>query len=320
MKKTLSLLLVFLLALSLLSSCAKEEPKPEIYTLNGTTGFGMASLICDAASAEAYNFHIEKDPTLVRDALINGTADIAALPTNIGAALYNATNGGVRVLALNTGGVLYAVTTEMADTPLHSLADLSGKTLYCPAQNPTFITRALLDEAGVENVSIDSTTYASPEQLQQAVASGLVAYAILPEPMVTIAANAAKSHGGQVTVSLDLSAVWNTYFENGSLVQGCLVVRTAYLEENGEAVKAFLEAYRASVDFVSEDPSAAADLIVRAGIFKDADVARLAIPKCNIRYTEGEAMKQALSAFLAEMPLAAIGGAIPADDFYQVTL
>ena len=49
--------------------------------------------------------------------------DIAAVPANLASVLYNKTNGGVQVLAVNTLGVLYIV--EDGDT-VHSIADLKG--------------------------------------------------------------------------------------------------------------------------------------------------------------------------------------------------
>ncbi len=314
MKRICCLLLAFLMIFPLVACKKSDDTEVRVFTLNGTTGFGIAPLICSHRKGEAklnYTFTTEKDATHVRDAIINGSADIAAVPTNVAAALYNATSGGVKVLALNTAGVLYVVTTGGT---VNSLSDLIGKTLYTPAQNPAFITGALLREAGVSGVTLDSTTYAEPTALRDAVASGLVEYAVLPEPMVTIAKAAAQDV--TLTVSLDLTAEWDKYFAPGSLVQGCVVVRAAFLAEHPDAVATFLEEYRASVDIVKNDPASAARLIAEAEILNNADVAAAALPNCHIIYKTGEEMKTALSAFLAKMPLASIGGALPDDDFY----
>ncbi len=168
-----------------------------VYTLNGTTGFGMAKLMEDAAngsSVESYEFSVKADASVVTSALINGDVDIAALPTNAASNLYNVTNGGVRILAVNTLGCLYLLTGE--NTTVTSFADLKGKTVYVPAQNPTFIFTYLCRANGLEvgkDVVIDSTTYAVAANLKDAVAQGLVEIAVLPEPMVTIAVNAAKA-------------------------------------------------------------------------------------------------------------------------------
>ena len=319
MKKILAMLLTLCLLGAALVACKQKEESIRIYTLTGTTGFGIAKLMEDAANgntAHTYIFTKETDPTLVRDAVLAGEADIAAVPTNVAAMLYNATNGGVRVLALNTKGVLHLISS--ADSPITTLEALSGKTLYCPAQNPAFIMKALIEQAGVADVTLDSTTYAKPEELREAVASGLVDLAVLPEPMVTIALNVARQNDITLTASLDITAVWNQHFPADSLVQGCVVARTDYINENPEKIAAFLAEYAASIAYVTEDYTKGGDVIARMGILSSAAVAQNALPRCNLCYITGNEMKTALAAFLAEMPLASIGSALPGEDFYYL--
>ena len=276
MMKRIFCLLLCCMLLFPVAACKKNEAQIRIYTLNGTTGFGMAPLIAADTADDYYNFTVETDATVVRDAILSESADIAALPTNVAAALYNATNGGVRVLALNTAGVLYVVT---ADTTVTTLADLAGKTLYTPAQNPAFITAALLKQAGYTDITLDSTTYAKPEELRDAIAGGLVSYAVLPEPMVTIAISSAKKSGITLLAPVDLTREWASCFTGGAPVQGCIVVRTAFLEAHPTEVTAFLEAYKAAIEEVKAEPAAAAQKIATAGIFKDAAVTELALPR-----------------------------------------
>ena len=325
MKKLISLLLALTLiaALPILVGCQKvdKELPIRVWTLNGTTGFGMAQLIDADSKGEAalnYEFTVEASAPNVQSALINGTADIAALPTNAASALFNKTSGEVVVLALNTRGVLYLVVNTAKVAAPSSLADLSGKTIYVPASNPTFITKALIDKAAVSNVTLDSTAYAEPAALRDALASGLVDYAVLPEPMVTIAISKATqaNQGVTLTTALDLTAEWDQHFTEGSLVQGCIVARKAFVEEHPNEVKQFLKEYEASINFVVENPADASQMIANAGIFAQAPVAEKAIPKCNFCYLDGAEMKTAMQAFLAAMPVASIGGALPGEDFY----
>ncbi len=322
MKRILSIfLLVTLLAtLPLFAACKRVDKDLEInvWTLNGTTGFGMASLMQSAKDGEAalnYRFTVDTNAANVRDALINGSADIGAVPTNVASALYNATNGNVVILAINTRGVLYLVANTAKVTAPASLADLAGKTVYVPAQNPTFITKALIAKAEIANVTLNNTDYAEPAALQQAVAAGLVDYAILPEPLLTVA-NASRAEGVTLTTALDITAEWDKYFTAGSLVQGCVVARKDFLEKHPKEIAKFLEEYEASVNFVTENPKEASEMIVTAGIFAKAPVAEKAIPKCNLTFLTGAEMKTAMQTFLAAMPTASIGGALPADDFY----
>ena len=314
MKKKIAVLtLALLLALCLFGGTAFADAavNTRVYTLSGTTGFGMAGMIADAKPD--YSFTVETDPSVVTAALVSGDCDIAALPTNAAAALYNKTEGKVQVLALNTRGVLYLVTD--GKEKIESIADLNGKTVYAPAQNPSFIFAALCSKYGIE-LDID-TSYAQPAELNAAVAAGKVSLAVLPEPMVTVA----RSQNPDLVVALDLTAEWDKVMEPGSLVQGCVAVRRDFAEQNPEAVKQFLNDYEASVKLLSEDVQTAAEKIETAGIFNKAAVAAKAIPNCNICFVTGEDMQRELGAFLeimADTAPQSIGGKLPGDDFYCI--
>lgn len=294
-----------------------EATAVNVMVLNGTTGFGMAKLITDAAAGEAaldYTFSVETDASNITAALISGSCDIAALPTNAAATVYNKTGGGVQVLALNTLGVLYLVVNGETVT-VDELSDLEGMTVYAPAQNPTFIFEAICQAAGV-NVTVDNT-YAQPADLRTALAAGEVDIAVLPEPMVTIACSANES----LTVALDLTEQWDAVYPVGSLVQGCVVARTEFVEQNPEAVAAFLEEYEASIAYLSEDVSAAAQLVETSGVFTSAAVAEKAIPNCNVCFITGQEMADALGGYLEILYGLfpdSVGGAIPGDDFYYL--
>ena len=350
MKKLISLILAAVMLLSL-AACAQEEAAPtaapteepavteaapettaapetepaeridadlvNVMVLNGTTGFGMANLMdaCDKGeSAQNYNFSVETDASNIVAALANGSVDIAALPTNAAATVYNKTQGKVQVLALNTLGVLYLVTD--GSVTVESVADLAGQTVYAPAQNPSFIFQHIVEANGLTDVTIDNT-YAQPADLNTAVAAGEVSIAVLPEPMVTVA----KSKNPDLVVALDLTAEWDKIAPAGSLVQGCVVVRKAFVEENPDAVKTFLTEYGASIEALTTDIEGTAAKIEAQGIFAKAAVAAKAIPNCNVCFITGEEMKAALGEFLTVMhgvAPASVGGNIPGDDFYCI--
>ncbi len=340
MKKMIAFALALVMILSM-AACAKEEtPAPtaapteaaaettaapeteaaaaevNVMVLNGTTGFGMANLMDAAAKGEAsqnYHFTVETDASNIVAALANGSTDIAALPTNAAAAVYNKTQGQVQVLALNTLGVLYLVTD--GSVTIETMADLEGMTVYAPAQNPSFIFQHIAQANGV-NVTIDNT-YAQPADLNTAVAAGEVAVAVLPEPMVTVA----RSKNPNLVVALDLTAEWDKVSEPGSLVQGCVVVRKDFVQENAAAVQAFLAEYGASIEALTADVEGTAAKIEANGIFAKAAVAAKAIPNCNVCFITGAEMQEALSQFLTIMhgvAPASVGGNIPADDFYCI--
>lgn len=320
--RTIAIALALILLLPALFSCAAQEDSVRVWTLNGTTGFGMAKLMDDAANgtlAQGYTFTVKSDASDVSAALINGDADIAALPTNAAANLYAKTNGEVQILAVNTLGCLYLLTGE--GVTVNSMEDLRGKTVYVPAQNPTFIFTYLCKQNGLipgKDVTIDNTTYAAAANLRDALASGLVDIAVLPEPMVTIAKNAAKATN-PLTTALDLTEEWNKVTTPGSLVQGCVVVRKEFLDREPRAVEAFLSSYEASIAYLSSNTDSAATMIERHGVFNKAAIAKVAIPKCNVCYLAGADMKAAMQNYLQilyDLNPASVGGSLPDDDFY----
>jgi NitT/TauT family transport system substrate-binding protein len=158
------------------------------------------------------------------------------------------------------------------------------------------------------------------EDLVEGRIEGAVDLAVLPEPMVTIAVNSAAKASITLKVDLDLTAAWDR-LENkaNTLVQGCVVVRTEFLESHPVAVNDFLSAYKESIAYLNENVDDAAQLIQEHEIFANAGVAKQAIPKCNVKYVDGKDMKNAVSIYLEILNginSQSIGGAIPGDDFY----
>lgn len=299
------------------------EPDPHtpvnVMVLNGSTGFGMAKLIHDSENGGAilnYSFQVESDASNITAALVSGGADIAALPTNAAAALYNKTEGGVQLLALNTLGVLYLVADSQTED-IGSVSDLAGKTVYAPAQNPTFIFQYICQANGLDDVVIDNS-YAQPADLRTAVAAGEVGLAVLPEPMVTIAMSA----NDKLSRALDLTDEWNAVAPVAdSLVQGCVVVRTQFAAEHPAEVEAFLDEYAQSIAYLSSGADDIGQIIESTGIFTNGAVAQKAVPGCNVCFISGQDMVAQMETFLDIMFTLApesVGGKLPGDDFYYL--
>lgn len=319
---TIALSLVLVLSFAL-TACnvvkLDEELEIKISVLNGTTGFGIAKLMSDAKddnTALNYKISVESDAANIQAGLINGSIDVAALPTNAAAALYNKTEGKIKIAAVNTLGVLYLMTNGVE---IDSIDDLKGKTVYAPAQNPAFIFEAICranDLIPGENITID-TAYAQPADLRAALVSGKVDIAVLPEPMVTIA----RSANADLAVSLDLTKEWERVYGVNSLMQGCIVVRTEWAEAHPKELEQFLSDYEASVKYTTDSPKEAGALIVENGIFAGkAPVAEKAIPNCNIVYMDADDnIEQCLDKFynaLYGVNPKAVGGKVPDSNIY----
>ena len=289
-----------------------------IMVLNGPTGFGMAKLIANTAENYAlldYRFTVESDASNITAALINGDADLAALPTNAAAALFNRSEGGVAVVAEIVRGNLFLLQNPEKQS-VSSFADLRGKTVYAPAQNPTFIMNWLCAANGLtpgEDVIIDNS-YAQPADLRTALAAGEVDLAVLPEPMVTIAMSANTA----LEIALDLDAEWLSAGGEG-IVLGCLVARREWLDEHPNEMAAFLYEYNESVEFALQAPEAAGQAIQETEIFTNAAVAAKALPRCSLCYVTDKAMRTEIEGYLEklfEVAPQSVGGEMPDDGFY----
>lgn len=311
--------ILLLIPLSLIScNKADEELEIKVYALNGTTALGMAQMISNAKNnTDTMNYNITLYPSadIITSTIISGECAIAALPTNVAAKLYKKSEGKIQLLALNTLGVLYLLDTTGT---VKDLNDLKGKTVYLPGggSNPEYITAALLKGAGLNDVTLDTTSYASPDALQGAIVAGKVELAVLPEPKVSVVTSAKSD----VSVALDLTAEWEKIYGENTLVQGCLVVNKAFADEHPAEIKKFLEDYKESVEYIATGSDEAINMIVEAEILPKAAVAKKALPKCNICCITGNDMKTSINVFyekLFALDPASIA-AVPDDGFYYV--
>jgi len=289
----------------------------KITLLNGTTAMGAADLIAKGEANEM-NYKIETvaSADMITGAIVSGQTHIAALPTNAAAKLYKASQGKVKLLAVNTLGVLYLLANGETVTDMNSL---KGKTIYLPGagSNPEYITAALLGKYGLvvgQDVTLDTATYNSPDALTAAIVSGAAKLAVLPEPKVTVACNQNKD----IAVAMDFTAMWEEKFGENTLAQGCLVVNTEFAKAHPVEISRFLDDYKASVQQVAKADEAAAQLVVDAGILPQLPVAKKALPKCNICFVEGTAMKDAIAVFYETIYAVNPESikAIPDDGFY----
>ncbi len=292
------------------SQSASVQPI-NIAAISGPTGMGMVKMMDD----EKYNFTLTSDPTQIVSLIVNKEVDIAACPLNLAANLYKKTNGGIRILALNTLGVLYFVTNG---AELNSISELKGKTIYATGAGTTveYILNYILEGNNIkvgEDVKVEYLSEHS--ELVAKMADGTVEYGVLPQPFVTVA----KAQNPNLKVTLSLTQEWNKISPDTQLSMGCVIARTDFIAENEEAVDDYLDEYEDSVEFVNENVVGAAELVVKHGILPKQPVAEKAIPECNIVFIDGDEMAKIAKAnfevyFNADPT--SIGGALPADDIY----
>ncbi len=287
--------------------------------LKGPTTMGLVNLLPmqeDGSANLSYDLQLYGAADEIVPLLTKGELDMAAIPANLAATLYQKTEGAIQVMAVNTLGVLYVV--EKGDT-VQSVADLAGRTILSTGKGttPEYVLRYILAQNGLDpdaDVTIEFYSEAAEVTAQMALAEDAIA--VLPQPYVT----SASMQDDTLRVALDLTAEWEKVCDT-QLITGVTVVRTAYAQEHPDVVAAFLEDYAASVEAANTDLDGTAALCEAQGVVAKAAIAKAALPACNIVLVTGEEMKADVAGYaqvLYDADPAAVGGALPDDGFYYL--
>ena len=328
-----SLLLALTLALSLTACGGQANSEPEqpetqeeltaaeinLYVLSGPTGIGAMNLWAASDAGETKNtYHITMPGTNdeVVAALSKGDADIAAVATNLAATLYNKTDGGVTVLAVNTLGVLSLLSNGQEAA---TVSELKGKTIYAPGQgaNPEYILRYVLSGNGLDpDKDVTLRFVGEGSELLTVWQSDPEAIIMAPQPVAT----SILMQNENAKTLFDMTEEWDKIAGGDStLMMGCVIVRNEFLQANPGAVELFLQEYAASIEKAQSDVEGTAALCQQYGLIPKAALAQKAIPSCGLTFVTGAEMKTGLSGYLQVMFDAnpkSVGGALPGDNFY----
>lgn len=324
-KKIVVLALVMLMASAMLAGCGgSDSDVPEtvseivnVAALNGPTGMGMVQLMdmTDKYAVETY-----QSPTDVTAKLIKGEVDVAALPSNMAAVLYNKTEGQVVAVSPIALGVLHILGNNVDIT---DASQLKGQTVVASGQGgtPEYVLQKVVEAAGLklyEDVQVE--WLANHAEVNTKLLSQEGTIAMVPEPFVSTALAAGKEGVAEV---FDMNTLWKDA-TGQELPMGVLVARKAFVEEKGDDLKVLLNDLKSSVDFVNGGPAEASQLIVEKGFIGKAEIAEAAIPNCHIvlyagdKASEGAEILKTFNQTLFEMNPQAVGGKLPGDDLYYV--
>lgn len=298
-----------------------EKTTLRVATLKGPTGMTMVQMMDNQEKGLAknnYQFSIFGAPDDAVAKLTSGEADIICVPTNLAAMLYAKTEGKVKILSINTLGVMYVL--ERGGNEIKTMADLKGKTVYSTGQGstPEYVLNYLLEQNGLDPAKDLTVEYKTEHtELATLLASGKVDVAVLPQPFVT----SVVAKNPDIRVALDLTKEWeNVVGPEKPLAMTATIVSAAFLEKNEAAVRTFMEELRLSTEFTNQKLDEASALIEKYDIMPAA-IAKAAIPACNMVYLDGTQMQTAASNYLEVVAKAnpkSVGGQMPNEDFYYV--
>ena len=287
-----------------------------VAAMRGPTAMGLLYLMDKSERGQVqndYEFELLGSPDLVPPLLVQGEVDIAVVPGNLAAVLYNRLD--VQALAVVTLGVLHIVDTT---GEINSVEDLRGRTIYMHGQGitPEIALNYVLEKNGLipgEDVFVEFR--AEHAEIAALLGSGQAEVALLPEPFVSTVL--AQIEG--LRVALDLSEEWNRVQPDYGLIMSVVIARREFLEENPDAVAIFMQEYAASVAFVNQNVPAAAEFAVEFDLVPAPHIAESAIPRSNIVFIAGDEMRENLMGFyrvLYDANPELVGGNLPSDEFF----
>jgi NitT/TauT family transport system substrate-binding protein len=289
----------------------------QVAALKGPTGIGMIKMfqdeppLGDGVSAE-YTAYASPDVLVPR--LVKGELDIAALPGNLAANLYNR-GAPYRLAAIIGNGVLYLVSTDSA---VHSLESLAGKTLQNVARGatPEFVVRHILQKKGLED-SVDVRFQYNHAELAQLLIAGRETSGVLPEPFATKVLRAARG----AHIAADFQKEWAAvHGGRGLYPMSVLVAKKSLFEEDTRVLENFLAEFRKSREWVLSRPGEAGVLAEKLQFGLSAEEAAAAIPRCNLVFVDAASARSVLEEFLEiflDFAPESIGGKLPDEGFYK---
>ena len=135
------------------AAAATEPVAVRTAALKGPTAMGLVRFMSEADAGnladEDWSFQILASADEVTPLIAKSEVDVAAVPANLASVLYNKTDGGVRVVAVNTLGVLYVC--ELGDE-VNTVSDLRGRTIYSAGKGatPQYALEYVLRQAGLD--------------------------------------------------------------------------------------------------------------------------------------------------------------------------
>ncbi|MDR1784891.1 MAG: ABC transporter substrate-binding protein [Spirochaetaceae bacterium] len=301
-----------------------KAPPPEadddlvlrVAALNGPSAIPMAYLFEHPPVLDGMKtaFEVEAGPDILLPKMLKGEIDVGVLPINLAAKTYGASKGAVVLGAIMGNGMVSLVTKDRRVT---SLGSLRGKRVHVAGQGatPDYVFRYLLKEAGLAEGEVTLDYSIPPAEIPQALLSGRIGYAVLPEPFST----AVISRDPAFCRAIDFQKEF-------ALAQGdpqavypmtALVVISRRVKKYPKTVRLFLDALKDAIAWTNAHPEEAGELAEKHT--PQGAAAARAIPSSAFVYTGAvDAMPsvEALLGIFLDSDVDSVGGALPDRGFY----
>jgi NitT/TauT family transport system substrate-binding protein len=308
--------ILFYVFVLFITAAAGAQAPLTVYTIKGPSGVGMIRLFEDPPVVGGARIRMEAlaQADLMAAKFIAGEARVGILPPNVAAKIAS-TGKPIQIAAVTGTGMLSLIT---GDPAVRRIEDLRDRQVEVAGQGatPDFVFRRILLSKGI-NPDLDirlGYSLAYPE-IAQSLIAGRISVALLPEPFATMA----RSGKSSLRVVGDIQAEWAAAGGLGNYPMTVLVVDAGFAKSEPAAMQAILAALKASIEWVTANPSEAGALVEKHDLGLRAAVVTAAIPRSNYVYIGAKDARPSIEALFKtflEFAPASIGSKLPPDSFY----
>ena len=323
-------ILLALMLLFSLNSSAEEPKKLDKLILSGPMASVSHPLIHMMETgalddvAKKIEFKLWKSPDELRAYTLRGGADFIAVPTNVGANLYNK-KVEIKLLNVSVWGILGLLTR---DKDKKSLKDFVGCEIAMPfrADMPDIVFEEIVKKQGLDPKKDFKLRYlSSPIDAMQMLIMRRVDHALLAEPATSIALRKTGSFPLKLIApdlyrSNMLEKEWGEAFKVESKIPEAGMAVIGDMIKNKHVVRRFNEEYAKSMKWYKENPKEAGEMMVKTIPMLDAKGVADSIAFTQLDVVSAKDAKRDLETFyeiLKSNNPKTIGGKLPDTGFYE---
>ena len=317
MKKISTLILTIILVVNLIGCSLSKDVRVKTY--NGLPAISICKLIKEEdniKSSYKTSYTIESNENKLLESLNKKEVDIALVPTDMAAKVYNK-NSSYQICASIGQGSYYLVTSDPEVTGFNSTLINKEIAIAGESSMTDNIVKAILKKNNIDETLVKFKYTNTVPELVKTLTLGEIYTGIVPETSLT---SLLYKHSGLKILASTNDAYENTFDISEGYPQFSVIVRKDFADNNKEYVNKFLSKLKESIEFVNNNPLQAGAYGEELKIPIKPQILSKAIKRCNLKFIEIDKFKQNYEYFfdiLYNYNNEAVGGTVPDESIYH---
>ena len=317
MKKISTLILTIILVVNLTGCSLSKDVRVKTY--NGLPAISICKLIKEEENIKSSyktSYTIESNDKKLAESLNKKEVDIALVPTDMAAKVYNK-NSSYQIYASIGQGSYYLVTSDPEVTGFNSTLINKEIAIAGESSMTDNIVKAILKKNNIDETLVKFKYTNTVPELVKTLTLGEIYTGIVPETSLT---SLLYKHSGLKILASTNDAYENTFDISEGYPQFSVIVRKDFAKNNKEYVNKFLSKVKESIEFVNNNPLQAGAYGEELKIPIKPQILSKAIKRCNLKFIEIDKFKQNYEYFfdiLYNYNNEAVGGTVPDESIYH---